>query len=109
MIRWLRSVLSVTNRPLHDRLAALISAAVAGAVAVTGVAAYLITTFTIYRQTDAELIDIASLTSAWITNDVEGMGQLNSDALATANVTLMLVRSDNRTFSPPGSSVRPSR
>lgn len=104
MIRWLRSIISVTNRPLHDRLAALISAAVAGAVAVTGVAAYLITTFTIYRQTDAELIDIASLTSQWIANDVEGMGQLNSDALSTANVTLLLVRSDNRTFSPPGST-----
>jgi two-component system, OmpR family, sensor histidine kinase MprB len=104
VIRWLRSIISVSNRPLHDRLAALISAAVAGAVAITGIAAYLITTFTIYRQTDTELIDIASLTSNWIANDIEGMGQLNSDALATANVTLMLVRSDNRTFSPPGSS-----
>jgi two-component system sensor histidine kinase MprB len=36
VIRWIRSVLSVTNRPLHDRLMALISVAVASAVAITG-------------------------------------------------------------------------
>ncbi len=104
MIRWLRSVLSVTNRPLHDRLAALVSAAVAGAVAITGVAAYIITTVAVYDQLDRELIEIAAVTSNWISGDVESMGGLNSDALATAHVTVLLIRSDNHTISPPGTT-----
>lgn len=102
MIRWLRSVLSVSNRPLHDRLAALVSAAVAGAVAITGIAAYIITTVAVYNQLDGELFEIADVTSAWIQGDPESMGGLNSDALSTANVTMMLVRSDNDRIYPPG-------
>lgn len=101
-MRWLRSLLTVRNRPLQDRLAALIAAAVASAVAVTGIAAYIITTIAVYDQLDRELIDIAAVTSDWISGDVESMGGLNSDALATANVTVMLIRSDNRTITPPG-------
>lgn len=104
MIRWLRSVLSVNNRPLHDRLAALVSAAVAGAVAITGIAAYIITTVAVYNQLDGELFDIAAVTSNWIRGDAESMGGLNSDALSTANVTMMLVRSDNYELYPPGNS-----
>lgn len=106
MIRWLRSVLSVTNRPLHDRLMALISVAVAGSVAITGVAAYLITTFAIYDQLDSELLAVADVTSQWISGDVESLGGLNSEALATANVTVMLVRADGRTIYPPGDGAR---
>jgi len=104
VIRWLRSVLSVSNRPLHDRLTALISAAVAGAVAITGIAAYVITTVAVYDQLDRELVDIAAVTSNWISGDIESMGGLNSDALATANVTVLLIRSDNVTIAPPGAT-----
>jgi len=104
VIRWLRSVLSVSNRPLHDRLTALISAAVAGAVAITGIAAYVITTVAVYDQLDRELVDIAAVTSNWISGDIESMGGLNSDALATANVTVLVIRSDNRTIAPPGAT-----
>ncbi len=105
MIRWLRNVLSVRNRPLQDRLAALITAAVASAVAVTGIAAYIITTLAVYDQLDRELIDVAAVTSDWISGDIESMGGLNSDALATANVTVMLVRSDTHTIIPAGTRV----
>ena len=104
MIRWLRSVLSVSNRPLHDRLTALVSAAVAGAVAITGVAAYIITTVAVYNQLDGELFDIAAVTANWIRGDAESMGSLNSDALSTANVTMMLVSSDNAEIFPPGTA-----
>ena len=104
MIRWLRSVLSVSNRPLHDRLTALVSAAVAGAVAITGVAAYIITTLAVYDQLDRELIDIAAVSSTWIKGDIEAMGGLNSDALATANVTILVIRSDKTAISPPGAA-----
>ncbi|MEA4943918.1 MAG: HAMP domain-containing sensor histidine kinase [Propionicimonas sp.] len=102
MIRWIRSLLSVTNRPLHDRLAFLVSAAVAAAVAVTGVAAYVITTIALYDQLDRELVDVAVLTSQWISGDPESLGGLNSDALAVANATVMVIRSDNKTTGPPG-------
>ncbi|MEN0069871.1 MAG: HAMP domain-containing sensor histidine kinase [Propionicimonas sp.] len=102
MIRWLRSILSVSNRPLHDRLAFLVSAAVAGAVAITGVAAYIITNLAIYDQLDRELIEVAAVTSDSISSDIEGMGGLNQDALQTANVTLLVVRADHRTIRPPG-------
>lgn len=102
MIRWLQSILSVTNRPLQDRLAFLVSMAVAGAVAITGVAAYIITTLAVYDQLDRELIDVASVTSDWIKGDINSLGGLNSDALATANVTVMLIRADNRVIVPGG-------
>ena len=45
------------------------------------------------------------MTSDWISDDIESMGGLNSDALATANVTVMLIRSDNRTSTPAGTGV----
>ncbi len=106
MIRWLGSALSVTNRPLHDRLMALISVAVASAVAITGIAAYLITTFATYDQLDRELLAVADLTRHWIAGDAESLGGLNSEALATAKVTVMLVRSDGRTFTPAGDGVQ---
>jgi two-component system sensor histidine kinase MprB len=106
VIRWLRSVLSVNNRPLHDRLAALVSAAVAGAVAITGLAAYIITTVAVYNQLDDELFDIAGVTANWIRGDAEAMGGLNSDALATANVSMMLVKADGDVIYPPGTSVK---
>lgn len=102
MIRWLRSILSVTNRPLHDRLMALISAAVAAAVAITGVAAYIITALATYDQLDRELLNVAALNTASVAVDPESLGGLNSDVLAAANVTVMLVRSDGRIIHPPG-------
>ncbi|MCE1175442.1 MAG: HAMP domain-containing histidine kinase [Propionibacteriales bacterium] len=96
----------MTNRPLHDRLMALISVAVASAVAITGIAAYLITTFATYDQLDRELLAVADLTRNWIAGDAESLGGLNSEALATAKVTVMLVRSDGRTFTPAGDGVQ---
>ena len=83
MIRWLLSVLSVRDRPLQDRLAVLVAVAVSAAVAVTGFAAYLITTVTVYSQLDAELVDVATVTSNWIAGDLDSMGGLDVDALRT--------------------------
>lgn len=102
MIRWLTRVLSVRDRPLQDRLAVLVAVAVAAAVALTGIAAYLITTVTVYNQLDTELVDVAAVTSDWLADDLESMGGLNTNALRAANVTVMLVRADNRTTMAPG-------
>lgn len=102
---WLTRLLSVRERPLRDRLAALVAAAVASAVAVTGIAAWLITNVTVYNQLDAELVDIAAVTANWVAVDIEGMGGLDSNALKAANVTVMLLRSDGRLTTLPGEEV----
>ena len=102
---WLTRLLSVRERPLRDRLAALVAAAVASAVAVTGIAAWLITNVTVYNQLDAELVDIAAVTANWVAVDIEGMGGLDSNALTAANVTVMLLRSDGRLTTLPGEKV----
>jgi two-component system sensor histidine kinase MprB len=95
------------NRSLQDRLAMLVTLAVASAVALTGVAAYVFTYLTIYSQLDSELIEIARQTSEWISGDVdtvESLGGLNADALTTANVKVSLIRSDQPRINPPGGS-----
>ncbi len=102
---WLTRLSSVRERPLRDRLAALVAAAVASAVAVTGIAAWLITNVTVYNQLDAELVDIAAVTANWVAVDIEGMGGLDSNALKAANVTVMLLRSDGRLTTLPGAKV----
>ena len=102
---WLTRLSSVRERPLRDRLAALVAAAVASAVAVTGIAAWLITNVTVYNQLDAELVDIAAVTANWVAVDIEGMGGLDSNALKAANVTVMLLRSDGRLTTLPGEKV----
>ncbi len=104
MIRWLTRSLSVRERPLQDRLAVLVAVAVAGAVALTGFAAYLITAFTVYDQLDTELADVATIMSDSLSGELESMGGLDPNAMRAANVTVMLVRSDNRTFSAPGAA-----
>ncbi len=90
------------SRPLQDRLAGLIAAAVAAAVAVTGLAAYLATLLTVYDQLDNELIDVAAITSTWLSEDLENMGGIDASAMRAANVTVMLIRSDNHVITMPG-------
>ncbi|MDR1852709.1 MAG: HAMP domain-containing histidine kinase [Propionibacteriaceae bacterium] len=97
MIRWLKRLMG-RRGPLQDKLAALISAAVAGAITVTGIAAYLITTSTVYSQLDEELYDIAESTKGWIGGDIEGLGGLNNDLLTAANATVLVVKADKSTF-----------
>jgi len=104
VIRWLRKLFEASARPLQDRLSVLVAVAVASAVAVTGVAAYIATSLAVYGQLDGELIQVASLTSQWLAGDAESLGGLNADALTAANVTVTVVRADNRTFVPQGAA-----
>ena len=98
---WLTRLISFRDRPLQDRLAVLVAAAVASAVAITGVAAWLLTNVAVYNQLDSELIDVAAVTANWVAVDIEGMGGLDTNALKAANVTVMLVRADGRVTSVP--------
>ena len=61
---WLSSFFSAAHRPLQERLAILIAAAVTAAVATTGVAAYALTLLTVYDQLDNELVEVASIEAA---------------------------------------------
>lgn len=83
----------------------LVAVAVATAVALTGVAAWLLTNLTVYSQLDSELVDVAAVTANWVAVDIEGMGGLDTNALNAANVTVMLVRADNRVTTLPGEKV----
>lgn len=102
---WLNRLLAARDWPLRDRLAVLVALAVATAVALTGVAAWLITRVTVYNQLDSELVDVAAVTANWVAVDIEGMGGLDTNALKAANVTVMLVRADNRVSTLPGATV----
>lgn len=105
MTGWLSRLLAVRERPLRDRLAVLVAAAVASAVALTGVAAWLITRVTVFNQLDSELVDVAAVTANWVAVDIEGMGGLDTNALKAANVTVMLMRSDSTVSTLPGATV----
>ena len=102
MIRRLAELFSFASRPLQDRLAVLIAFAVMGAVAATGVAAYFLTLLAVYDQLDNELVDVASITSTWFSEDLENMGGLDPSAMRAANVTVLLVRSDGHAITIPG-------
>jgi two-component system sensor histidine kinase MprB len=104
VIGWLRSSNTDSRRPLQDRMSALITLAVASAVAVTGVAAYLFTNLAVYSQLDSELLEVASLTAASL-SDPETLDGLNSDALVAANVTLTVIRADQKVTVPPTSEI----
>lgn len=60
---------------------------------------------TLYRQTDRDLIAVATDASVSITADIEGLGGLNSTALETANVGLVLLRSDGSSRGVSGAKV----
>ncbi|MFV0452946.1 MAG: ATP-binding protein [Propioniciclava sp.] len=98
----LRDYVTTANRPLQDRLALLIASAVAAAVAITGIAAYFLTLLTVYDQLDAELVEVANITSSRVAEDLENMGGIDASTLRAANVTVTLIRSDINTFAMPG-------
>lgn len=83
----------------------MVVASVSIAVIVSGLAGYLMTRWSLYAQLDRELTEIASVTSGPLSTDLEGMGGIDTTALAAANVTVILVRSDNVITRVPGDSV----
>lgn len=102
MIDWIASRLNPRAWRLQDRLAFSIGIAVAAAVALTGVAAYFITMWSLYDQLDQELVEVATVTSGWIQQDIEQMGGINGDALKAVNVSVVVLRSDNQTTTVRG-------
>ncbi len=104
-MRRLRSFFFAANRPLQDRLAILIASAVAAAVAATGIAAYAMTLLTVYDQLDNELVEVASLTSGTVSEDLDNMGGIDTTTWRAANVIIALIRSDTFEIKQPNRTV----
>ncbi len=98
----------MTWRPrdtLQRRIVWLTALAVAISVAVTGIGAYATTQISLYAQLDAELLSVANITAAAVSQDIESLGGLNADALKAANVVLVLVKSNKDEVMFPGETV----
>jgi two-component system, OmpR family, sensor histidine kinase MprB len=90
---------------LQRRIVWLTALAVAISVAVAGIGAYASTQISLYAQLDAELLSVANITAAAVSQDIESMGGLNADALKAANVVLVLVKSNKDEVPFPGETV----
>lgn len=108
MIRRILDFFTFHSRPLQDRLAILIAMAVGTAVAVTGVAAYLLTMWTVYTQLDEELVQVAAITRTQLSDDLESMAGIDLSTLRAANVTVMLIRSDKYQIKMPAQAKQPT-
>lgn len=87
---------------LQRRIGFLTGAAVAIAVALTGIAGYLTAHDSLYDQTDRELLQVATLTADAIGRDVQSVRGITDQSLRPADLTLMLLRSDGETVRIPG-------
>lgn len=105
--RWVRRRVErlLRTQTLQSRIVMLTTFTVAFTVVVVGVAASLITRWSLYDQLDRELIDVAGYSRITISSEFETMGGLNSEALRAANVTLVVVRSDGELVRVPGEQV----
>jgi two-component system sensor histidine kinase MprB len=108
VIRRILDFFTFHSRPLQDRLAILIAMAVGTAVAVTGVAAYLLTMWTVYTQLDEELVQVAAITRTQLSDDLESMAGIDLSTLRAANVTVMLIRSDKYQIKMPAQAKQPT-
>lgn len=91
---------------LQRRIGFLTGAAVAIAVALTGIGGYLTAHESLYDQTDRELLQIATLTADAIGRDVQSLEGITDQSLRPANLTLVLLRSDGHTVHVPGQRTR---
>ncbi len=92
---WLRSF------PLERRVFLLTTVAVALAVAVTGLAAYITLRVSLYRALDDELTDVASTLAVPVALDITRLGGLTESALRAGDVSVAAYRADGMTFFVP--------
>jgi two-component system sensor histidine kinase MprB len=96
----LRSALR--SLPLQRRVAYLTTFAVALAVAISSVAAYVTIRVSLYNALDNELINTAtSLAKGPVTTDIRTLGGLTEASLRAENVSLAAVRADGERYFVP--------
>ncbi|MBA8793531.1 two-component system sensor histidine kinase MprB [Friedmanniella endophytica] len=103
MISFLRRYLTAVS--LRRRVSALTAFAVATAVAVTGVAAYVTTRVALYNQLDSELTSLARSVAVTVRPDVRGLGGLTGEALAAGNVSVAVIKADGEVRLVPDEAV----
>lgn len=89
------------GQSLQTRFGFLTAFIVAGAVLGVSLIAVAFSQYSLRSQIDEELINVAAYAAEPISNDVEGMGGLNTAALSAANVTMLLLRSDGTIIRVP--------
>lgn len=89
---------------LQGRFATITALSVALSVLALGAASYTLTQRAMQDQMDSELLGVAMVTSSPISQDVVGLGGLNTSALSAANSILVLLRSDGAVTRVPGTS-----
>lgn len=98
--RWINR--SLRSQSLQSRMVMLTATAVATSVAVVGIAAYLITRWSLYDQLDRELVQLSGYTSNVIASDIDNMGGLNTDSLRAVNASLVVVSASGQQLKVPG-------
>lgn len=92
------------NPTLQRRVSVLTALAVAGAVALTGLAGYVTTRISLYAQLDQELVQIASASTQTLGEDLTSMGGLDSNPLAGDNEVFVVLSGDGEVQRVPGQS-----
>lgn len=100
MIGRLRRFLNLSSP--QRRIGILTGVAVAVAVALTGCAGYLTAHLSLYHQLDGELTQIARLSAESIGTDLQTLGGIDDQVLQSANVTMVVLRSDGYQIRIPG-------
>jgi two-component system sensor histidine kinase MprB len=100
---WLRRIFR--SFPLQRRVAYLTTAAVALAVAATGIAGYLTLRVSLYSTLDTELTEVATSLAVPVAQDLRNLGGLTERALRAGNVSVAAVRSDGTPFFVPDEQV----
>lgn len=100
MIRRLRRFLRAPL--LQRRIGLLTGAAVAIAVALTGIAGYLGAQDSLYAQLDRELLQGATLTAEAIGQDTQALAGITAQDLLPSSLTLVLLRADGSLVRVPG-------
>lgn len=92
-------------RTLRSTLVQVISLSIFATVLLVSLAAYWVTRYTLLHELDAELTSVAGYAAPKISSDVAGMGGLDNDALASANVILFVVKPDGSELQVPHNQV----
>ena len=100
---WLRQ--AVIGPSLLGRFSRLAAAMVAATAIVLSVSGYFVARVSLEQELDNELIRVASTTADSISNDIRGMGGLNSTGLSAANVVLVLLGADYTERTVPNEKV----
>ena len=90
---------------LQTRVTGLAAVAVALAVAVTGVAAYVTTRVALYQQMDAELLNLATTIATPLGEHPDDLDSLNAGALQASNVSAVVVRAGGQIYQVPREQV----